>query len=243
MKTRLPTAIIYALAIVISALILSNTIRTRNDSSHLVKVTGLAKQDFVSDLIVWNASFSRKSMNMQDAYNLLKSDAAAIKKYLLGKGIKESQIIFTSVNINKDFEYSYDSQGRQSRSFTGYSLNQDVQIESEEVDKVEGVSRQVTDLIESGIELNSQQPRYYYTQLADLKIEMLASATEDARNRAEQIADNSKARLGKLKNARMGVFQITAQNSPEDFTWGGVYNTSSKKKTASVTVKLEFGIK
>ena len=72
---------------------------------------------------------------------------------------------------------------------------------------------------------------------------MIAEATENARIRAEQIAKNSGARLGKLKNATLGVFQITGQYSNEDYTWGGAFNTSSKEKTASVTVTAEFMVK
>lgn len=243
MNNNTPNAIIFSLAIVIAALILSHTVKNRNNSSQLVSVTGLAKQDFVSDLIIWEARFSRKSMDMQDAYNLLKTDAEAIRKYLVKKGIKEGEMIFSSVDINKDWEYEYDDKGRQSRTFTGFSLNQELRIESQEVDKIESLSREITELIESGIELSSERPQYYFTKLADLKIEMMAEATADATRRAQQITENARARLGPLRNAKMGVFQITAQNSSEDFTWGGVYNTTSKNKTASVTVKLEFGIK
>lgn len=72
---------------------------------------------------------------------------------------------------------------------------------------------------------------------------MLSMATEDARNRAEAIATNAKSSLGNLKKADMGIFQITAQNSSEEYTYGGAFNTSSKNKTASITVHLEFGIK
>ena len=57
------------------------------------------------------------------------------------------------------------------------------------------------------------------------------------------IAENSDAKLGKLKQSTMGIFQIVAQNSSEEYSWGGSYNTSSKKKTASVTVKLQYGVK
>jgi hypothetical protein len=69
---------------------------------------------------------------------------------------------------------------------------------------------------------------------------MLAAATADARTRAEKIAENAKATLGKLREASMGIFQITAQNSDEGFKSGGAYNTSSKMKTASVTLRAEF---
>jgi hypothetical protein len=78
--------------------------------------------------------------------------------------------------------------------------------------------------------------------LADLKIEMISKATEDARTRAEQIAINSGGKLGKLISAKMGIFQITGQNSNEDFSWGGTYNTESKEKTASITMKLDYKV-
>jgi len=45
-----------------------------------------------------------------------------------------------------------------------------------------------------------------------------------------------------LKKANMGIFQITGKDSNEDYSWGGTFNTSSKEKTASITVKMEFKI-
>jgi len=91
-------------------------------------------------------------------------------------------------------------------------------------------------------EFNSTPPRYYYTKLADLKIEMISKATEYAKLRAEKIAENSGSSLGDLNNANMGVFQITGQNSGEDFSWSGSFNTQDKKKTASITMRLEYKI-
>lgn len=60
--------------------------------------------------------------------------------------------------------------------------------------------------------------------------------------RAEKIAAHSGGELGKLKNAELGVFQIIGQNSGEDYTWGGAFNTKDKKKTASVTMRLDYEI-
>jgi hypothetical protein len=42
--------------------------------------------------------------------------------------------------------------------------------------------------------------------------------------------------------ADMGVFQITAENSSEEYEWGGSFNTSSRRKTASVTIRLKYKI-
>lgn len=237
------SAIIFAIAICVAASMLSTAWRKTHYISETIKVTGLAEKNFVSDLIVWSGTFSRKMMTMQEAFAVLKKDADAIQNYLVGKGVPQKDIVFSAVNINKEYRNTYDKDGRTTGTFfDGYTLNQSLEIESKEVDKIEKISREVTELINSGIEFNSSEPRYYYTKLAELKLEMLASATADAKNRADRIAKNAGGGLGSLRNAAMGIFQITAQNSSEEFSYGGNFNTSSKNKTASITTKLEFGI-
>lgn len=240
MKNHLNSAII-GLSILLTAFVLGNAFKNRNKSNDTISVTGLGSKDFVSDLIVWSGSFIEKDINLKDAYSKLDQDRARINAYMLSKGLKQENIVFTAVDINKEFDEVYDNNGNKIKSeFIGYRLNQTVQIESREVDKVENISREVSELINSGIEFYSNQPQYYYTKLADLKIEMIAQATGDARQRAEKIAENAGSSVGRLKNADMGVFQIVAQNSSEDFSWGGSFNTSAKRKTATITVKLDY---
>ena len=236
-------ALIFALTILITALILTGAYKNRFNYNNVISVTGLGSKDFVSDLIVWSGSFTKKNMNLQTAYVELNKDRNIIRQHLLSKGILSDEIVFTSVNIIRDYEYTFDRDGNRKSNFTGYKLTQRVQIESQEVDKIESVSREVTELINYGVEFYSQNPEYYYTKLAELKIEMIAEATKDARLRAEKIAENSGAKLGELKNAKMGIFQIIAQNSSEEYSWGGAFNTLSKRKTATITMKLAFGIR
>ena len=107
---------------------------------------------------------------------------------------------------------------------------------------MEKISREITELLQQGIVLNSGEPLYYYTKLADLKVDLLAKASADAFSRAQTIANNAKSKLGKLKEANMGVFQITGQYSNESFTYSGTFNTSSKNKTANVIVRMEYGL-
>lgn len=242
MKNYYPSLIIGG-AIIITAIVFAMAFKNRNSDKDQIVVTGLGKKDFVSDLIVWNGSFSRKNYELKQAYAQLNIDRDNIRQYLISKGVDAKEMFFSSVTINKEFDYSYDNQGRTHSTFSGYSLIQNVQIESGEVDKIETVSREITELIHTGLEFNSEPPQYYYTKLAELKIEMIAAATQDAKLRAQTIAENSGGKLGKLLNANMGVFQITAQNSTEDFTWGGAYNTHSKRKTAAITMKLQYKVK
>lgn len=236
-------SLIIALAVVITAILFSNAFKNRNKTNDTISVTGLGKKDFVSDLIVWSGSFTRQSKELKEAYALLDKDRETIQNYLVSKGLKAENIVFSAVNIEQKYEDIYEgTNNRHKRVFIGYSLYQSVQIESTEVDKIEEISRQVTELINSGVEFYSNSPQYYYTKLAELKIEMIAEATKDAYTRAKKIATNAGGSVGKLKSADMGVFQIVAQNSQEEFSWGGSFNTTSKKKTANITIKLEYEI-
>lgn len=243
MAKNLP-ALIFAVAIVVAAAIFGNAIVNRNKKSGTIDVTGLGQQDFTSDLIVWEGDFSRENFDIKVAYADLEKDKKAVTDYLIAKGIPREQIVFKAVNTTPRYQQNYSSTGNYiGQTFLGYQLNQSIQIESREVDKVEGISREVTELLLQGVKFYSQAPRYYYTELENLKIEMISKATEDARLRAERIAANSGASLGRLISANMGIFQITGQNSTEDYSWGGTFNTSAKDKTASITMRLSYAVK
>jgi hypothetical protein len=241
MKQHLNT-IILSLAIIIGVWILASNYRNRNRSNDLIMVTGSASKDFTSDLISWTAEFSASGKEMQLASAQLKESQSKVSAFLLGKGISEKEIVFSAIAVEKEEVWVSDGNDRGHYEFKGYLLKQGVTIQSREVSKVERVSREITDLIFQGLQITSNQPEYYYTQLADLKIEMVAAATADAKVRAQQIAENSGADLGHLRYASMGVFQITAQNSSDDYEWGGSFNTSSREKTASIVMRLQFGI-
>lgn len=229
------------LAIILSLVILSKTFLDRNKESETIQVTGLGTKDFEADLIVWSAYFSRFDADLKNAYNRLHLDQKEIVEFLKSRDV--TAFIFSSVDINKEFETTYDKDGNSKSVFTGYRLTQNIKIESKDVEKIETVSREITSLINSGVEISSYAPEYYYTKLAALKKELLECATEDATGRAKTIAEKSGFKLGRLKDAKMGVFQIIARNSNEDYSWGGAFNTSSKQKTATITMKLKFGIK
>jgi len=231
------------LAIVLSVAIFSLTWKRTHRQGEAISVTGLASKDFTSDLIVWSGSFSRKAADLKEAYKNLITDRQVIQSYLESKGIVNKEILFSSVSINRDYNSIYNADGTRKEIFTGYTLSQKVEISSRSVEQVEKIAREVTEIINKDIEFYSNPPDYYYTRLDELKIQMLAAAAANARQRAESIARNAGSSLGSLKNADMGIFQITARNSAEDFAWGGTFNVSSKEKTARITIKTSYFVK
>ena len=241
-KKLVPTVLI-GLAVVVTGYILGKSYLSKGKADPKISVIGLGEESFDSDLITWRASFSRNAMDLKQAYADLNRDVLEVKKFLSSQGIKDNEIVFDAADISKNYDNQYDENGNfTERVFRGYELSQSFEIQSKSVDLVENTSREVSKLIDAGIELNSYSPQYYYTKLAALKIKMIEQATKDAKNRAETIANNGGGSLGDLAKASMGVFQITAENSSDEYSWGGSFNTSSKRKTASITMRLNYEI-
>jgi uncharacterized protein len=122
-----------------------------------------------------------------------------------------------------------------------YRLTQLLEIRSPEIDKLTKVSRSVTQLIDQGILLESEAPRYLYTRLSEAKVELLAEAACDARERAQQIANSNGTKAGEMRSAQMGVLQVTAADSTQ-FSGEGMNDTTSLEKDITAVVHATFAI-
>lgn len=242
MEQRTIAAVVIGIAILGASWMFSSAWESTHPAMEKINVTGLAQSDFTSDLIVWRASFGRKAETISGAYPLMKRDAEIVRDYLIKRGVKADELVFDAIDIQQEYKNIKRDEGYE-RVFDGYRLWQGVRIESKNVDQVEAISREISELLNAGVELSSQAPEYYYSKLSELKVDLLSRAAEDGKVRAQAIAERSGGGLGSLRRADMGIFQITAQNSTEEFTWGGAFNTASKRKTASITVKMEFSVK
>lgn len=232
-------ALIAALAVVASAMILVDGVKEIKGGNNMIMVTGSAKQQITSDLIVWTGSFTAKSPSLQEAYAELEADKARVMEYLKKQDVSEDKIVFSSINTNT--YYIILPNGQYTSDVDYYELYQTVTISSGEIDKVTEISRNVTELINEGIQFQSNAPQYMYTKIADMKVTMLAEATKDAKKRAEMIAENAGNKLGQLKYADMGVIQITPLYSNEVSDYG-MNDTYSMEKEITAIVHCEFEI-
>ena len=244
MKNKwVPIAIIASIGLFLAAVAIGIAYYMSKKPQKTVSVVGLVEKDFTSDLIVWEFDYSAKDMDMKQAYTKLKAQNEIVKTYLKNAGIPDKEIDFKKITTHPTY-HSYYSNGHWVEDFDGYEASQTVRIESRDIEKIEALTRDIAELYDQNIMINNDNPEYYYTKLSDLKLQMLAEASQDARNRAETITKSAGAKLGDLKSANMGVFQITKPNSSEEsYTWGGAFNTSSKEKRASINMRLTYYVK
>jgi hypothetical protein len=163
--------------------------------------------------------------------------------YLKKQGITDAELRVSSASSEQitDTEYEGKGEDRIERKVNkGYRTTQSIAVSSKDVAKIERVSREVTELMESGVPITSGSPSYYYTQLGALKIEMLAEAAKDGRIRAERILQSTGgATIGKLRRADMGVININPANSTEVSNEGN-NDTSSLEKDILTIVHCSF---
>ena len=204
-----------------------------------IAVTGSAQKAIKSDYAVWTGAFARREPLMADAFTKLGEDLVKVRKYLITQGIAEKDIIVNQ--IETETIYKKNEKGNNTNDIEGYRLRQTVELRSNDVEKIARISREATGLIHEGVEFYSGSPEYFYTKLDELKVEMLAEATENAKLRAENMVKATGNRIGFMRSARMGVFQITPVNSTEVSSWG-MNDTSSLEKKVTAVVSASFAI-
>jgi hypothetical protein len=228
-----------AVALVLSSIVFAWAYTRSKNTEQVVTVTGSARKKITSDLVIWKAAVSYQAPQLSDAYKSLSDNIPRVKQYLISKGVAENQITISS--ISSSTLTGKDSEGNDTGQITGYSLRQELEVRSTEVEKIAKVAREATELINQGILLESMSPEYHYTKLGDLKIEMLGEAAKDAQVRAKQIASSTGSRIGNIRSARMGVMQITPADSNE-VSDSGMNDTSSLEKEITAVVNVSFAV-
>jgi hypothetical protein len=246
MRSRVIATLIAGVSLVVAvAIAIGGFVGYKQNAGGGITATGSATRDFSSDLIVWRGSFTAYGQTTMAAYDVIKQDAGIIEDYLVAHNVPKESIVFSSVNISPDFRQLYNDLGNNVGSeLVGYYLSQRLTIQSTDVDNIEVISRDITELIGKGVDFSSEPPEYYYTKLGELKLELIDEATADAKARIDSMAEKAGGKVDKLLSATLGTFQITAQNSATDsYTAGGTFNTWSREKTMFINVKLHYALK
>ncbi len=231
--------VVLSCSLIITAFIGSEAIREVKQANDLLVVTGSAKRPIRSDYIIVRLSVSSQDSTAQAAYQNLKRQTEQIQAYLQDQQVPDDAITLSSIQNYAIPERTRN--GRETGRILYYRLTQRIEIRSDDVERYTELAQQANELIDRGINLVSEPPEYLYTKLSQLRIEMVAEATKDAKARAEAIASSTGNRVGTVRSAKTGVFQITSRNST-DVSDYGIYDTSSLEKDITAVVSVKFGM-
>ncbi len=222
-------------AILISSLVFAFRM-PRNEN---ITVTGSASKIVKSDNAKLSFMLETRGKTQKDAYRIIKSYHPEIIKYLENKGIDKKDIDIKPINGY----YNYKNiNGYSTNEILDYSANQYIDVSSKDVEKIKEISTDMQNLADKGIEMHIDRPEFYYSNLASVKIELLKEASKDAKERAKSMLSATGSSVGKVKQIKMGVFQITPPDST-DVSDYGVNDTSTIDKKVTAVANVVFKVK
>ena len=119
-----------------------------------------------------------------------------------------------------------------------FILTQSISVKTNNVNLVEQSIPQTDSLIAKGIVFDNNEGysvSYIFTKLNDIKPQMLADATQNAKKAAEEFAKNAHSKVGKIRRANQGVFSIL----PREQT-ATAYEAQQINKTVRVVSTVEY---
>jgi len=206
--TNIVAAVLLAVGLLALGLCVRSGLKSFTDNQRTVEVRGLAEREVPANHVTWPIVFAMTGNQLPDVYASVNTTNATVVKFLKDNGLSDKEI---SVGAPKMTDNS-DNYNYKPGVTPRYSITSIVTVSSDQVDKVRGLILRQGDLLSMGIPVQAQDYSnsisYDFTGLNDIKPEMIAEATRNAREAAKKFSDDSDSELGKIKSARQGQFAI-----------------------------------
>ncbi|MFN3700162.1 MAG: SIMPL domain-containing protein [Alphaproteobacteria bacterium] len=227
-----------AISIGFAGWVIQNGMKEFRSADRTVNVKGLATRDVEADLAIWTIKHTVTGDNLTQVQATINGNSEKIKAFLRANGLGDNDIAGRRLEVTDLLAQTYRQQGaEQSR----YIISEVIAIRSNHVNGVDAAYQKSGDLLAQNVSLVTEQNQspieYIFTRLNDIKPEMIAEATTSAREAAEQFASDSGARVGGIKFATQGYFQILPRDSENSFA-----ERQSRYKTVRVVTTINFDI-
>ena len=229
-KIWLASAGVLSIGLIAGGYLMGDGLLRSKKADRSVTVRGLAEREVTANLATWTIAYSAQSTDLASAQADIDQDTKAITKFFEELGFKADALKPTGANVNQ-----YSSNGTPQ-----YTIRQRLSLRTSDIEKAQAAVARQFDLVRRGVVLeDGSGMSYTFTKLEDIKPEMVAEATKDARKSAEQFAQDSGTDVGSIKSATQGYFSISSRDG--DGGGYGVSDTPYKKVRVVTTVNFYLG--
>jgi len=222
----LSTAGVLAAGLVLGGFFLGDGLTRAKAADRAVTVRGLAERDVTANLATWTIAYSASAPDLATAQAGVDRDTTTIRRFFAGLGFPASALQPTAVNVS-----SFTQDG-----VTRFTVRQRMALRTTDIPRAQAAVRRQFELVRGGVMLEEGSGiAYAFTRLNSIKPAMVAEATRDARAAAEQFARDSGARVGGIKDATQGYFEVTSRDGDGGGEWGSA-DTPFKKVRVVTTV-------
>ena len=201
-----------------------------------VTVRGVSERDAQADIAFWPLQFVSTDDDLSRAQDKIEKSRHAIITFLKKHGIDSTQTELQRLEVTDILANPYRSGSTTSR----FIISQTLMVRSDSLRLIQAASRKVGELVDAGVVLSAGGggPTFLFTRLNDLKPQMIAEATANARKAAEQFALDSHSRLGGIRRAYQGLFEILPRDRAS-----GIMETDQIAKTVRVVATIDYYLK
>ena len=230
-NVTLIAAIILALGVVVGGYLLGDGLRRARMADRAVTVRGLAERNVTADLATWTISFSAQGTELGAVQAEVDRDARTVAEFFRAAGFPDEAVSDAGGSVNQYFDSN--------RGENNVTINRRVQLRTNDVMRARAAHARQFEMIRRGVAVQEGSGmQYVFTRLNQIKPEMIAAATQDARRGAERFANESGTAVGGIRSATQGYFSIGPRDGDDaEETYGG---RDSPFQKVRVVTTIEF---
>jgi hypothetical protein len=210
-----------------------------------VTVKGLVEKEVRADEAVWKLSLRRAGDDLKDLHIRIYADRDTLLDFLRRQGFTDDEISRQPTSTVDKLAREY-GQSQATERFR-YLVTSAVVVRTAKIDLVQKSLGATEELLKAGVILDGERdgaianPRYAVSKFNDLRPQLLAEATKNARAVAQQFAADAGAVVGKIRTANQGSIQIFGSDGNNE---SGPYSpTSTPVKKIRVVSTFEFELR
>ena len=207
-----------ALGLAIFGTQIGAAVKTGREFDRYFTVRGLSEREVKSTLVIWPLRYSVATEELPALREEMDRAKALVLQFLTENHISAADISFGLPNIRDHADERRDSDLVR---LPRYSAILTLVVRSRQVDVVKQAIRKSDALIAHGLPLMvneyDHKIEFGFDALNTLKPAMIAEATANARAAAEKFAQDSQAKVGRIRKATQGMVEIADRDiaSPE----------------------------
>ena len=231
------SALLVAMALVIGLIAVGRGVSVRGSNTGIT-ITGEASASVSANQVIWTLTAQEIAPTAQGAVSEVAADVKSLSAYFQTGGIDVSKLVLSGVSTSANEQYI---NGNETGKILNYQASRNITVNSNNVYLIQKLSQGIGQVLETGANIDSSGPQYYVSTLQKLRPRLIAAAMRDAKARAVALVSATGGSVGSVRNARSGPFQVNAVGSVQ-VSSGGVYDTTTIRKTVSTTVTVVFNL-
>lgn len=221
----LASAGVLSFGLIVGGYLLGDGLTRSKAADRSVTVRGLAEKDVVADLATWTIAYSATGFDLPTVRGEIEQNTTALQAFFKELGFKDEDLKVAGSSVNQFYNNGVNT----------ITINQRMQLRTTDIARAQRAVARQFDLVRRGVVIQEGSGMVYsFTKLNDVKPDMVAAATKDARASAEQFAQDSGTGVGGIKSATQGYFSIEARDGEQ--AGYGVSDSPNKKVRVVTTV-------